>query len=237
MPVRRTSTKFGWQDLHGTEFWIPSGRIDARGFHPINENSDFRIDLSECPWATSLDLRQPDPAQRQDLKQHIAQQFLGCHSLSVTLPLLGSVVAALLSPFAPGFNRFALWLVGLTGSGKSFAAGLTQHYFGDFGGLCSGSGSGRIQTWASTGNQIPQVGYYAKDAIYLVDDYKPNALGEMQRQFDKQVLQNYADGTARGRLNSDCSFKDIRPIRGFLIATGEDLPEHSASTTVWRSDP
>src|SRR5262249_26037860 len=44
-----------------------------------------------------------------------------------------------------------------------------------------------------------------------------------------RVLQNYADRTGRGRLKSDATTNTSRPIRGLLVSTGEDVPEHTAS--------
>src|SRR5262249_5742447 len=44
-----------------------------------------------------------------------------------------------------------------------------------------------------------------------------------------RVLQTYADNTARGRLKSDSTANVLRPIRGLLVCTGEDVPEHNAS--------
>jgi hypothetical protein len=43
------------------------------------------------------------------------------------------------------------------------------------------------------------------------------------------ILQNYADGTGRGRLRKDATTNITRPIRGLLLSTGEDLPQNNAS--------
>jgi hypothetical protein len=228
-PVRQFTRDFGWVGTGSTEFLTPSVRIDAHGFHPYQDN-DCRPDLSDCPWARSLDLPAPEPGELKKLKHHVAGFFLGCHDPGVTYPLLGTVVAALLVNFAPGFRRYGLWLTGLTGSGKSFVAGLCQHFFGDFGGLAASDASGRIQSWSSTANHVQLAGYSARNAIYLVDDFKPNTLGDAERRGVLKLLQNYTDEAARGRLRSDSNFQEVRPIRGFLVSTGEDLPEHSAST-------
>jgi hypothetical protein len=61
-----------------------------------------------------------------------------------------------------------LWFSGLTGSGKSLLACLCANFFGDFG----GPGSGRHLSWKSTGKAIQSAGYYFRDALFLVDDYK-----------------------------------------------------------------
>jgi hypothetical protein len=62
--------------------------------------------------------------------------------------------------------------------------------------------------------------------MFLVDDYKPEVI---QHYSIVRILQTYADGTARGRLKSDATANVSRPIRGLLVCTGEDVPEHSAS--------
>src|SRR5262249_2164028 len=73
---------------------------------------------------------------------------------------------------------------------------------------------------------LQRQGYFFKDAVYLIDDYKPDLIphGQIVR-----ILQNYADGTGRGRLKADATTNATRPIRGFLLCTGEDVPEHTAS--------
>src|SRR5262249_33083277 len=108
-------------------------------------------------------------------------------------------------------------------AGKSFVAKLFMNFFGDF-----PVSSGRFTTWSATPNYIQRQGYFFKDALYLVDDYKPEVVQPYQVV---RVLQTYADGTARGRLKSDATANVLRPIRGLLVCTGEDVPEHNASAT------
>jgi hypothetical protein len=95
-------------------------------------------------------------------------------------------------------------------------------FFGDF-----PLESASFTTWGATGNFIQRQGYFFKDALYLVDDYKPE-LAKFPQEVVR-VLQAYADNTARGRLRSDATANVLRPIRGLLVCTGEDVPEHHAS--------
>jgi hypothetical protein len=97
-----------------------------------------------------------------------------------------------------------------------------MNFFGDYP-LDDG---GRFASWASTANYIERTGYYFRDAPYLVDDYKPEVVAGWQAV---RVLQAYADGTGRGRLQADARAHVTRPIRGLLLSTGEDLPQHNAS--------
>jgi hypothetical protein len=96
-----------------------------------------------------------------------------------------------------------------------------MNFFGDF-----PVSSGHFTPWSATPNFVQRQGYFFKDALYLVDDYKPEVVQPYQVV---RVLQTYADGTARGRLKSDATANVMRPIRGLLYCTGEDVPEHNAS--------
>ena len=60
----------------------------------------------------------------------------------------------------------------------------------------------------------------------LIDDYKPETVN--QRDVVR-LIQNYADGSARSRLRKDATLNWSRPFRGWIVSSGEDLPERSAS--------
>jgi hypothetical protein len=231
-PARRRLTRdFGWHGDDGKAFLVPGGRITAEGFKPAGPGAELLVDLSDCELAGALSLTPLAPDDLSVVRRHLVEDWLGSHSRRVTHPLLGSVAAALLYPFAQGVGLYYLWLRGLTGTGKSFQAGLAQHFFGDFGGLRGArSDRGRIQSWGSTPNHIQLAGHYFRHAVYVVDDYKPNALSPSRQQQVIQLLQAYHEGSGRGRLNADSTFKGTLPIRGLLVSTGEDVPEHSAST-------
>lgn len=228
---RRVTHDFGWLGDDGAAFLVPGGRITAAGFQPAGPG-DLQVDLADLDLARSLGLRPLDePTELQFLRRHIVEDWLASHDRRVTYALLGTAAAALLASFAPDLNRYYLWLRGPSCSGKTFQASLAQHLFGDFSRTRpGGSAGGRTQTWAATPNHIQQTGYYFRSALYLVDDYKPNAVSPAHHPQIIRLLQTYADGTGRGRLRSDSSFLGTRPIRGLLLSTGEDVPEHSAST-------
>lgn len=217
----RRSTSQGW-DEQGTAYRVQGGEVTASGFVPVSDTVELRVDLQGEELARNLNL-QPldDPAELAALRRHVVDDLLRVHDRGVTYPMLGAVGAALLHRFAGDVNRFAVWLTGLTGSGKSFIAQLFMNFFGRF-----RPSSGAFATWASTANFIQRQGYFFKDALYLVDDYKPDVVHHNQVV---RVLQAYADNTGRGRLKSDATTNPTRPIRGLLVSTGEDIPEHSSS--------
>ena len=180
------------------------------------------MDLGAEQAARWLDLRGLEPDQLRDARRYVAEDLLPLHDRVVMCSLLGAVALAPLLRFVPGVNRFGLWLRGTTGEGKSFAAKLAQNFFGDFP-IEDGS---RVGSWTSTVGFTQRQGFYFKDALYLVDDYKPESVRHHEVV---KLLQNYADNSTRGRLNADATTKASREVRGLLVATGEDVPEHSAS--------
>jgi hypothetical protein len=221
-PIRRViTTDYGWTEA-GDAYLTPSVRVDAEGIHATGSDDPVRVDLSEEQCARHLDLAVPAEGEVDELKTHVVEDLLKLHDRQVTFTLLAAAALGVLFRFVAGTNRPAIWLVGLTGGGKSFAAKLFQNFFGDFP-IELGSAVG---SWSSTSNFLQKQGYFFKDSTYLVDDYKP----EVTRHGDVlKLLQNYADGSARGRLNADATTNVSREIRGILICTGESIPEQSPS--------
>jgi hypothetical protein len=118
-------------------------------------------------------------------------------------------------------TRYALWLVGPSGSGKSFVAKFFQSFFGDF------MREGRVVSWSSTPNSLQYLGYFFKDCIFLVDDYKPAMIRNEGPVV--QFLQTYADFYARGRLTAEIRARKEYFVRGLMLTTGEDIPSGHAS--------
>jgi hypothetical protein len=218
---RKLTTNFGWTP-DKKAFLTPDLLIRKDGFEVLDEKSELRVDLGSETPACNLGLKCLEGNELLRVKWHIVTDLLALNERTVTHTLLGATAAAVLYPFARGAGRFALWLVGLTGSGKSFAAKFFSNFFGNF-----PLESNAFTTWSATGNFIQRSGYFFKDCLYLVDDYKPELVKYPQEVV--RVLQAYADNTARGRLRSDATANVLRPIRGLLVCTGEDIPEHHAS--------
>ncbi len=214
------TTNFGW-DSSGTRFLVPSGVVTADGYRAYGPGDEARVDLAGQGVAAHLGFRCLPAERLLPAKRHVVNDLLRAHDSRVTYCLLAAVALAVLYRHADGLGRFALWLRGLTGAGKSFTAKLFANFFGDF-----PVSSGRFATWGSTPNFVQNQGYYFKDALYLVDDFKPDVT-----RYDQvvRVLQAYADNAARGRLNSRAVASPTREVRGILVSTAEDLPEHSAS--------
>jgi hypothetical protein len=220
--IRRVKTATGWT-VDCSTFLVPGGFVDADGYHDSNPALGIpQVDLSACDNAQWLGLRRLTPEQLQDVKGHVVHELLGLHEPGVMRSLLGAAALAVLRRFAAPKSRPVIWLLGLTGSGKTFLASLLMNFFGDY----ALDASGRIATWGSTVNFLQMLGYYHRDCLFVADDFKM----EMVRHAEVvRLLQNAGDGTARGRLRHDARTRATRPMRGLLLSTGEDLPAQNAS--------
>ena len=221
--MRRASTNFGW-NADKTAYMVPGGQITAGGFQ-VADASATQVDLADQEFAKRLSLRPITTEQLAATKQHLVEDLLRlCPDAKVGYALLSGAAMSVLYRFTDGMNRVLLWVAGLSGNGKSFMAKLFQNLFGDF----PIAGEKAVISWASTVKRIQHEGYYFRDAMFLVDDYKP----EHCRPGDATwLLQAYADSAARSRLRSDATAAETREIRGLLVCTGEDVPDHSASAT------
>jgi hypothetical protein len=221
-PRRRVvTTAHGWDEA-GVRYLTTNGHVDREGFHAHADGTDARLDLGVEPFARGLGLRDPLGVDLPGLRRHVAEDLLALQHPRVMLALLGQAALAVLERFAGDTQRASLWLVGPSGVGKSLAAKLVANFFGDFA-LVGDQG---FVSWVSTPNHIEKTGHFFKDALYLVDDYKPELI---LGQGPVRVLQAYADGAGRGRLRRDASAAPTYTIRGLLVVTGEDLYEQAPS--------
>lgn len=203
----------GWRD---EKFYSPTGYIDAEGFHELE---DVKVELPANPaYMQNYHLDAP-PSDLTFIKEIIRNEMLQVFPYEITLPFLAHVFWTPLAHFIPMAKPVCLWVVGLTGSFKTSYTGLMASFFGDF-------ETGDFETWRSTTNAIEKNGYYLKDMIYVVDDYKgidvnPKAL--------TSCIQNYGDRHGRGRMGADLNARKTWYIRGNMIATAEDVPQGEAS--------
>jgi hypothetical protein len=220
---RRSTTAFGWTD-DGRGYLVPAGLITSGGLQPAGADSELRLDLSDCPQAAHLGMRPLTERELDAARRHVIDDLMPLHHRGVTHALLGMAAAAVLRRFGGVSHRFAGWLAGETGTGKTLLSRLFMSFFGAY----PPDEENRFASWAWTVNSIERAGYYFKDTLYLVDDFKTATTWHAQAV---RLLQAYGDGAARGRLRSDANFNPARPIRGLLLSTGENVIDQEASTT------
>ena len=163
----------------------------------------------------------PDPgdgegeAVRQAVRASLALSDLAPDAVGV--PVIGAAYRAPL-----GRADFAVWATGETGRNKTALMGLVQAHYG------AGWNRNRLpEGWLSTANALEKTAHTIKDALLLIDDFKPSgsqtdvhrAQGNVTR-----MLQGVADGTGRGRMGLDRKRQAGLYPRGMVMSSSETLP-------------
>jgi len=113
-------------------------------------------------------------------------------------------------------------VAGPTGVFKTELAAIIQAFFG-----ASFDARHLPGSWSSTGNSLEELAFLAKDAIIVIDDFAPSGSSYDVQRYHKEadrVFRAQGNRSGRGRLRSDGSHKNVRPPRGLIISTGEDIP-------------
>lgn len=145
-------------------------------------------------------------------------RLLDVGQLEVTLPACAGVYRAPL-----GACDFSLFLAGPTGQFKTaFAVTLLQHWGAGF-------DSAHVPaSWTATENALEEQAFLTKDALLLIDDFVPKGGPEGARTLHakaERVLRAAANRSGRGRMRSDITMRPVRPPRGLILSTGEEIPE------------
>lgn len=135
----------------------------------------------------------------------------------VMVPLLAAVYRPPL-----GYVDNSLYVVGRTGVGKSELTALAQQHYG--------AGLDREHlpgSWGSTANALRAQLFAAKDALLVVDDYAPGG-GRVEREnWERkaaELLRAQGNASGRGRADTGGGLRPVKPPRGLLLTSGEDIP-------------
>ena len=213
--IVKTTQIFGWKD-HNTY----QAQSTIIGMNGVREKPG-EVNLEDIAVASNLDILKISNADFIRVSKSIFNDLLNIHERYAIDCVVGHTFAA---PLQNGIlksrlytgGRVGLWLVGSSGCGKTYAARLFQNFFGDFG------GGNQIFSWIGTPYSIQEGGWYFKDTLFVVDDFKKSNLMGSAREAVIMVLQGYADGTTRSRL-SNMQLSSGKPIRGSILITGEDM--------------
>lgn len=220
---RKVSQIFGWK---GTKIYrSQSSVILADGVKKVSSE----VDLSDIPRACNLDILPITNKDFNNVGNHIVKDLMRVHArypidclfgFTFLAPIASQIVTA--KKWSGG--RIGMWLVGSSQCGKSHTAILFQNFFGDF------AGEGTTFAWGGTPLSVQDGGYYFKDAVFMVDDFKIAEFGRHEMPNLIKVLQNYAEGTSRTRYSMNLGRAEGgKPIRGSLLITGEDILDDVAS--------
>jgi len=170
------------------------------------------------------------PVTTRDRVAHAVRQFLKVTDLapdSVMLPLFAAAGRAPL-----GACDFSLFLSGQSGQKKSAIAALIQQSYG-----ANFNARNFPENWFSTANALELSTFQAKDAIMVIDEYKPSGNAQEVAKYHakgEQVLRSIGNGSAKGRLGPNLERRADRSPRALVIVTGEDVPRSDTSSLAAR---
>lgn len=219
VPLETVSTSMGFTD-HDS-YLAPGMEISAQG---IDLAPGLRLDLSQANFARHLGFIPPNVQLVKGLLGHLHREFLQLKSHAVMYPLMGHIVLAAFASHigSLGSQKPVLHLQGLSGSGKTFLGNLAASFYGLF--------NDRPLPWTSTANAIEMEGFYFRDALFFIDDYKQSIV---EPEKITRIIQNQANCQGRARLRSGGDYKiaPMRGVRGLILSTGEDFVSDVESVT------
>jgi hypothetical protein len=208
--VRRTIFQHtGWRELAGGWGYLHAGgAITAAGL-----TTEVAVELESRLSRYCL----PVPPEGTDLVRAVRAE-LGLLELTrprVMVPVQGAVFRSVLGPV-----DCSLQLQGSTGTGKSEVAALAQQHFG--------AGMDRLHLpadWMCTATALEALAFAAKDALLVIDDFKPGEgrsdADQLQAKADR-VLRAQGNLSGRQRGKADGGLRADRHPRGMILSTGED---------------
>jgi hypothetical protein len=201
----------GWRQLGDQWLYLTaSGGIGKDGL-----DTSVRVELEGRLAGFNL----PAPPTGQGLRAGV-RASLALFDLAparIMAPLLGVVYLA-----PHGGCDFWVMLVGATGLGKSELSALCQQHFGRTLGRLNLPGN-----WSSTVNALESLAFLAKDALLVVDDFKPAGNryeSDGMHGKAERLLRAAGNSSGRQRLYGDLSARPERPPRGLILSSGEDAP-------------
>lgn len=212
-------THTGWRKINGRWVYLHCG--GAIGADDI----DISVELTDGRLNNMYSLSLQDSPD----KWKTFKQFLQCADPYIIYPLVSYIFLAPLIEFlaaAECLPGFSFYLLGKSQSGKSTLAALALCFFGGF------SNKTLPASFNDTANSIALKGFVLKDTVMVVDDFCPSGsrreADEKNKIFEK-LAAAYGDRLGRGRLNSDSTLKENKPVRGLALITGELLPQVAQS--------
>jgi len=209
--TKTITTSMGFND-QGV-YLAPGMKISAEG---ITGSPEVDVDLSEGNFSRNLGFLPPDPDRVKNLAGHLHNEFLQLKVHSVTYPLMGHIA---LAAFASQIGRIGkqkpvMHMQGPSGGGKTFLGNLASSFYGTF--------EDRPLPWTSTANAIESEGFFFRDALFFIDDFK-TAIVDPKKV--TRIIQNSANSQGRARLSSGGDYKitPMRGVRGLILSTGEDF--------------
>ncbi|NJA05596.1 cell wall-binding protein [Methylococcaceae bacterium WWC4] len=214
---RRTVYRYtGWRKINAEWHYLTgSGAITTTGLV-----EGVEVDLGPGNMGR---YRLPAPLAGDALRAAVgdALQLL---EVAPAKPHIGAALLAAVARAPLGECRqtdFAIWLHGLTGSRKSAVAAIAQAFFGDF------SARAFPANWSDSANDAEAKGHQAKDALFVLDDFKPSVNrveAEKLHAMAERFVRGTGNGAGRGRRKANMEAMAAPFNRSLTLSTAEDLP-------------
>ena len=213
---RTVYTYTGWRCFNGEWRYLHGG--GAIG----HDGNIVGVEVNPGPGHMGL-YRLPVPPDGEALGAAI-RASLGLMDLAPNRPELGAFLLAAIFR-APTAEAAPIdhggWLFGSTGNYKSEAAALALAHFGEF------DGRHIPANFTDSEGNIERKTHAAKDALIVVDDFKPtgaaNDVNKLHSKADR-IFRGVGNQAGRGTLMVNRKERAALHPRGFVLATGEDLP-------------
>ncbi len=214
---RRTVFKFtGWKKIDDCWHYLTgSGAITGSGIV-----DGVEVDLGAGHMSR---YQLPAPLIGEQLKIAVADTLalleVCPNKPHIGVTLLAAVARAPLGECRP--TDFAIWMHGLTGSGKSAVAAIALGFFGNF------TARSFPGNWSDSVNDAEAKSHQAKDAIFVMDDFKPSVSQTEAAKLHtmaERLIRNTGNQAGRGRRDSTMQAKAAPYNRSLMLVTAEDLP-------------
>lgn len=201
----------GWTEINDRPAYVHAGgAITANG----NRN-DVQIrlpfELQKFDLRTAPDVNPAEAVRATINLSRIAPP-------EITWPLIAGTLAPLLGPV-----DFGIHLTGRTGTYKSELMSLFQSHYGAEMDARHLPGS-----WSSTANALEAQAFFAKNAVFVVDDFVPSGTSWQVRAYQataEKLVRAQGNQAGRARLSDTASLQQTYYPRGIVLSTGEDTPE------------
>ncbi|HEV2547014.1 MAG TPA: bifunctional DNA primase/polymerase [Stellaceae bacterium] len=117
----------------------------------------------------------------------------------------------------------SVYIEGKTGAFKSAIEGVALSHWG-----AQWDGVQFPANWTGTANALEKLAFLAKDALFVVDDFKPPDSArdsEKLHQTADRFLRAAANLGGRDRMNADSTLRETYHPRGLVMSSGEDVPK------------
>ena len=209
-------THTGWRQIDG--HWAhltSSGALGTAGL-----DGAITVDLGPLSGYALPDV--PDVrAVREAVRESLALTDLAPDM--VTVPWLAGTYRAPL-PVSPDCG---IWMYGPSGTFKTEQTALGQQHFGP-----AMHAKNLPGNWTSSANDLEVTAFMLDGVLFVVDDYSPDVTkmdAAKRAAAADRLIRGSANHSGRGRLRPDGTRRPVKPPRGQVLTSAEDIPPGGTS--------